>query len=303
MLNRKLLLLIVCTFNAININAQIASVFEGFKFGDSLSTVQKELVKISDSISVVKVPEPNFPLSKNTETHLLAYKIRLKTGTLEKAVFTFSDNHLTYIEAKGNCTQVFTANREDTAVNFMEYLVFTKDLLFILKKEDAAWLLTPESVHPNLFAWNNPLLISPTKLTRYNLSARIPDFITMGSSLKKQLQKLKKVSKIIEVVDLDDSDPNAQTQINAYGIEYAGFPRKFEARFKDGKLTMVWILTAKGEEKRIRAALTKEYGKAVFVNDKWEFFNNWTVGLRKDKPEVLFLNKELALQYKKSLSK
>ena len=84
-------------------------------------------------------------------------------------------------------------------------------------------------------------------------------------------------------------------------MEYAGFPRKLEARFGDKKLNTVWILTAKAEEDRIRKKLTEEYGKALFIDDNWEVFNDWQVLLRKDKPEVLLLTRELGVVYKKEL--
>jgi hypothetical protein len=81
--------------------------------------------------------------------------------------------------------------------------------------------------------------------------------------------------------------------MNAYGFEYLGVPRKIEAVFADDKLTIVWILTGKGEEDRIRTALTESYGHPVFVSDTIEAFNNWSVALRKDKPEVLAIAPEL----------
>ncbi len=281
--------------------AQIASVFNNFKFGDSLNIVQTQLIKISDSTKVVEVAKPTFPLSKNTEAHLLAYNIRVKTETLDRAVFTFSDHRLCYIEARGQALKIFGVNRKDASQDFMDYLVFPKDLLFIHQKEDAAWVLTPESTHPNLFTWNNPLLADANHSVNYNPSAKIPEFITMGGAFKTELPKFKNTGKTIQINRLDGSDPNAQIQINAYGIEYAGFPRKFEARFGNDKLNMIWVLTAKGEENRLREKLIKAYEKPIFINENWEFFNNWTVALRKDKPEILFLTKELGRQYKDKL--
>ena len=43
--------------------------------------------------------------------------------------------------------------------------------------------------------------------------------------------------------------------------------------------------------------------KPIFVNDAWEIFDNWKIGLRKDKPEVLVLTQELGLFYKKEYFK
>jgi hypothetical protein len=49
--------------------------------------------------------------------------------------------------------------------------------------------------------------------------------------------------------------------------------------------------------------LTNQYGEPIFVNEEWEVFNNWQVGLRKDKPEVLLIEKKIGLEYKTSYFK
>lgn len=97
--------------------------------------------------------------------------------------------------------------------------------------------------------------------------------------------------------------PDAQLQINAFGVQCFGFPRKLEARFGDEKLNVVWILTGKAEEDKIRQELIKAYGKPIFEDDNWEIFNDWQVGLRKDKPEVLLIEKALGQVYKKEFFK
>ena len=276
-------------------------VFNNIKFGDTINTVYQSLIGISDSLKVIKNDNPIFPLSRNKEAHLLTYKIRLKNGTLDKAVFTFTDSGLSYVECQGNVLNVFTTNRVGKSQKFLDFDVYINDLLFVNPTKDAAWILTKESVHPNLFTWNNPLLGDPESKIAYNSSAKLPDFIATGHSFQDLLPGFKRESQIIKVDTLDGSDPNAQIQINCYGIEYAGFPRKFEARFGNNKLNMIWILTGKEEEARIRKKLIEAYGEAIFINDKWEFYKDWTVALRKDKPEILFVSKQLGLEYKKQL--
>ncbi len=66
---------------------------------------------------------------------------------------------------------------------------------------------------------------------------------------------------------------------------------------------MVWILTGKGEENRLRQQIVKEYGPALYVDEAWEAYNNWQLMLRKDKPEILLLTKELAEFYRKDYFK
>ncbi|MFI1773326.1 hypothetical protein [Thalassobellus citreus] len=284
--------------------AQKSSIFNGIKFDESLLTTQKKLNAISDNIKVIKTVTPSFPLSKNKEEHLIATMVKVENGTIYKVVFTFSDDKLSYIQAKGNVVKGLTSNIKSEFKTYLDYQIYKSDLLFINAKKDLAWLLTPESAHPNLFTWNNPYLnCYKGQEIKYNPSVKTPSFIKMGKNMDHLMPLLKSNSQFIEVKKIKETDSITKTQINCFGIEYAGFPRKFEARFENSKLNMVWILTGKGEETRIRKKLTEEYGKALFVNDNWEVFNNWTVLLRKDKPEVLLLTKELALMYKKQYSK
>jgi hypothetical protein len=278
-----------------------SQVFENIRLEESLNDVKTKIADISDSIKLIRIDSPVFPLAKKAEAHLIAFNVKLSTGVIEKMVLTFADNKLTYIECKGNVLQTLTKGRSSSPQTYLNYQVYINDLLFIDSDHDAAWFLTKESVHPNLFTWNNPLL--ENQELSYEPSAKLPKFITMEDDLEILESLFKKESRILQKDTLDGSDPNAQIQLNAFGIEYAGFPRKFEARFGDGKLNTLWILTAKGEEDRIRQKLIAEYGHPIFLNEKWEFFSGWTVALRKDTPEVLFLSTSQALNYKNSLSK
>ncbi len=230
--------------------------------------------------------------------------VKLENGTIDKVSFTFSDDKLSYIQAKGNVTNLLTKSIKSEAKSYLDYNIYESELLFINIKKDIAWQLTPESRHLNLFTWDNPYLKdNNSNEVKYNPSVKIPSFIRMNESIDSLIPLLKSNSTFIEIRKLKETDNITKTQINCFGIEYAGFPRKFEARFENNKLNMVWILTGKGEENRIREKLTEEYGKALFINDSWEVFNNWTVLLRKDKPEILLLTKELGLMYKKQYSK
>jgi len=177
-------------------------------------------------------------------------------------------------------------------------------MLFADPKNDIVKFLTKEAAHPNLFMWSNPYLISNDDSNPgYNSSAIIPDFLKMGADMDELKPLIEANSTLTQIEELDGSDPNAQVQINAFGVEYAGFPRKIEARFGDNKLNAVWILTGKGEEDRIRQKLIAAYGQPIFKTDDWEIFNNWQIGLRKDKPEVLLLTQKIGLHYKKEFFK
>ena len=78
--------------------------------------------------------------------------------------------------------------------------------------------------------------------------------------------------------------PEQQVQIDCFGFPYAGFERKFEAVFGDGKLQVIWVLTGKPEESRLRALLIKDWGQPSLVNESWEVFGDGRISLYNAKP-------------------
>ncbi|MGB5237194.1 MAG: hypothetical protein WBM43_13530 [Flavobacteriaceae bacterium] len=290
--------------NGIITSAQTEFVFHGIRMGDSLQQVKAKLSPHFKMLNEEIVSTPVFPLAEKLESHLIGVDGETERGVVDEVAFTFADNKLSMIQAKGNAYKVICEGLKDTAQTFMHYKVYWDDLVVADISEDKVWILTEEGAHPNLFAWHNPYLPSEGGQSKnYDKSGAIPDFIRMGAGLDEMRPLLENASDFIFLRELGPEDPNAQIQIDCFGIEYAGFPRKFEARFGDGKLNTVWILTAKAEEDRIRQKLIAAYGHPIFKNDAWEVFENWQVFLRKDKPEVLLLTPELGAYYKKEYFK
>lgn len=276
--------------------SQAPSNFNGIKMNEEYESVQKKLKEISKKIKTVTTNNPVFPLAKETESHIICTEIKTKRGIIEKAVFTFGDGYLKYIEAHGNVVSTLAPKPDEKSVKYLGYTIYEQEKLFIKKAEDIAWVLNDEAIHPNLFTWQNPYL--KQEVVSKNGFERIPEFIKTGASLEEIKPILEANSDFTQLQKLDGKDPNAQIQINCFGVMYMGMSRKVEARFGNEELNVVWILTAKPEEDRIRTALIKQFGKPIYVNDKWEIFNDWQVGLRKDKPEVLLMKKEIGYQYK-----
>ncbi len=292
---------IVITFTA---RAQSETVFNEVHFYESLTAVKEKIGPDVLSHMVVQIDNPSFPLAEKSESHLLCTNLKTKNGTIAQVAFTFADDRLHYIEARSNAIATLLEQRKDTADSYMHYKVHFKDGFFADVEKDIVWQLTDEAMHPNLNTWENPYLSQGKAIeVAYTPSGKVPEFIEMGGDLESLRPKLEANSHFMHEQKLDGSDPNAQLQLNCFGVEYAGFPRKIEARFGDGKLNVVWILTGKGEEDRIRQKLMAEYGEPIFVNEAWEIFNDWTIALRKDKPEVLLLTKELGQFYKKEYFK
>lgn len=302
MTNRKLSLVSMLVMLPMFLLAQAEALFNNTLLNDSLEEVTQKTSEISATQNVFTNTIPRFPLAKERESHLLCTNLKTNNGTIDKVVFTFADDKLVYIEAKGN-VQALTSKRQDTARTYLDYDVYLKDKLFVKSVSDQAWIINDEAMHVNLFTWENPYLKSDFKSNALPINKAIPEFIKMGASLSEMQPVLETNSQFSNKEVLDGKDPNAQLQINAFGVNYLGFPRKVEARFGDEKLNVVWILTAKGEEDRIRQALIEQYGKPIFVDDNWEIFNDWQVGLRKDKPEILLIEKALGQVYKKQFFK
>ena len=279
--------------------SQEIDVFPGMQMGQTLDEVTDLLQPLAGTLTKKVVDTPVYPVSNKSEVHLICEDCMSSNGLIKEMAFTFSDDKLNLVHARGNAVEAILEKRKDTAYTFMDYVAYWDALIVADKKNDKVWLMSPESAHPNLFAWDNPYLPSEAgKMPEYNASAKVPDFLEMGASLEKLRPLLEKASKFTYTRELGPDDPNAQLQIDCFGIEYAGFPRKFEARFGDEKLNMVWILTGKGEEDRISQKLIEAYGPSIYTDEAWEAFNNWTVMLRKDKPEVLLLTSELADHYR-----
>lgn len=175
--------------------AQVSTIFNGIKFDESLLVVQKKISAISSDVRHIEIATPSFPLSKNKEEHLIASRVILQNGIIDKVVFTFADDKLCYIQATGNVIKGLNVNLKSEVKTYLDYQVYTPDLLFINKQKDIAWLLTPESAHPNLFTWNNPYLsVKQSSEIKYNPSVKIPNFIKMGESKALLIPLLKKIT-------------------------------------------------------------------------------------------------------------
>lgn len=240
----------------------------------------------------------SFPLAGETEAHWVVHSFQAAGKRLERLALVFADGKLVFIEGAGGVRALLDAFPNASYQEYDAYR-FYKDWSLVARTDtDTFWQLTPEGMHLNLFAWEHPLLQGDA-WPAYASSAKVPAYLEMGAPLEQLEPLLEDTSSFIIREELDGSDPNAQLQLNCYGIPYAGFARKAEARFGDGRLNMVWILTAKAEEQRVRQQLRAAYGEPVYVSDDWEAYQNWEVFLRKDKAEVLFLTAALGQHYKK----
>ena len=188
---------------------------------------------------------------------------------------------------------------------YLEMNHYDEGRLWLDTDHQRLFWLTGEARHPNLFAWSNPLLGQGQ--TGQNDSTLIPDWLDFSASYDELLPRFKAQCPQIIVNDNQriwlPNKPARQIQIDCFGYSFAGFPRKFEAVFGDGKLEVIWVLTGKPEESRARQKLLRDWGEPTLVNDAWEVFGDGRISLYKDKPEFLILSDDMIPLYRDRLDK
>ena len=138
----KNLLTLLCLIFPLLVPAQIESVFNDIRLNQSFQVVSEKLADIAESSNIVSIDQPSFPLASEKEEHLVCSQVNTGHGTINRVVFTFADDKLKYIEARGNAIEVLTYMLADTARTYLNYEVYAEEKLFLQKEEDAAWIMT-----------------------------------------------------------------------------------------------------------------------------------------------------------------
>ncbi|MBT8062175.1 MAG: hypothetical protein HKO64_00425 [Xanthomonadales bacterium] len=270
----------------------------GLTFGETLEQSLARLDSRCSSTRSVSVDPPSFPLANEQELHLVCKGFVDSRRPLESLVLTFADNRLSLVYAEGGAMKLAGLGSAPLQP-YLHYSASFDDLLVIDRAADKAWVMSPGAAHANLFMWSNPYVSNGSQ--DYEQSAEIPGMLQFGASIEK-LQPLMETACRFSHLDSYQvwllTQPEVQQQLDCFGFEFAGFPRKIEAVFGDGILEQAWILTGKGEEDRVRAALIAAHGEPIFVTEQWEVFDQNRVLLRKDKAEVLMLSERLAPIYR-----
>ncbi len=263
-----------------NSNAGVVEkAFNGVEFGSAPGAVIGRIENQCGSIETLRVQPPVIPVARLLETHVLCKEFQTGDGAgIGEVAFVFGDDSLALIEAHGGAVAALSALAGAEPIPFQDYTVYMDDMLVTQSAEDAAWLLTPDSVHPNMFLWHDPVLTANAPSARkFEPSAAIPAVLQFGSSIDELNPLFENSCNMTSRQEIDDvwlpTHPAKQTQINCYGYDYAGFPRKIEAVFGDGILQVAWILTGAGEEDRLRQSLVQAFGPAQSDNGIYEVFN------------------------------
>lgn len=265
------------------------------QWGGSHEDVHAQLEPIADRVDSITIASPRLPLARASESYLIAHNLTTRDEhTIDRVTYTFADDALVMITASGNAIAALIDSPRDLPHRIGAWRI-SEDFAHVMHRpSDTVTLLSEDAQHPHLFLWQTP---KQEASNTADINATIPPLFEFGAERSTIEPALKALCTTTTREQIDPpslpTQPKRQTQVNAFGFEYAGAPRKVEAVFADDKLTLVWILTGKGEEGRLREALTQAYGQPDFVSDTIEAFNGWTVALRKDKPEVVAVAPEL----------
>lgn len=275
----------------------------GVTLGDDLATLHSKLRSPCESLSLVSVNPPRFPLAAQREQHLLCNSYRQRGISWDNAVFTLADDRFVRMEAVGvSAAEIRTALGEPE-MSYLGFDVFQSALFWLSEAQDSVIWLDPEGLHPNLFAWRNPLLTGDTYPGPAQDTA-LPRFDAFEQSMDQQLSSLQISCSPLQVEEIEEiwlrNQPKEQRQANCFNFAYAGFERKIEFVYGDGKLEVMWILTAKAEEQRVRELLVAAWGAPSINNADWEVFDGGRIALRKDTPELLLLSEEMLPMYRET---
>lgn len=303
MINRLTLTAFLFTLSINSLFAQETNRFslgDGIKLDGDKQLVSNKLNKYCGDIKEFHVESPQFSLAKKTELHLICNQYQDNNFQFQRIVFTIADNRLKLVQAKGFDNDRLQAFLGKPQGEYLGISVYEQGLYWLDKKSNRFVWLAKEGLHPYLFAWHNPLL-SKLSYAPYPTTIDIPKLLNFDATLAISKQAFQAECPLFKV-DVAKriwlpNKPQSQTQINCFAFPYAGFPRKLEAVFGDDKLQVIWVLSGKQEETRLRLLLNQKFGKPIINNAKWEVFNKGKISLRKDKPELLILSDEMIPLY------
>ncbi len=236
-----------------------------------------------------------FPIASEQEAHIRCDTVTLADGRrMASAMLTFADDALVMIEARGNAGAMRPEGDPNASVN--GYDVFFGQRFAHRAQSDQAWLMRGDAFQAFLLFWDNPAW-SSADLTSPAIPFHIPEEIRFGVAFDDIMASLDSVCQFTLVQEIEEiwlgTEPAEQRQIDCFGYEISGYPRKLEFVFGDGQLEQMWVMFGAADIPRLREELTARYGEPIFVDETYEAFDGWRIALRKDIPEILMTSERL----------
>lgn len=126
------------------------------EFGSSEASARLAVNAACDSVERVEVAETRLPAASTSEVYLKCSGLELADGArIDAALFTFADDALILLEARGQAAALTPAG--DPMASVAGYDVYERGMIVIRPGEDQAWLLTPASLQTFMMFWENPV--------------------------------------------------------------------------------------------------------------------------------------------------
>lgn len=250
-----------------------------------------------DRVTRIEVTGTQFPAASSSEVHLRCESLTLADGRpAGDAVFTFADDGLVLIDTRGGADNLRPENIVPVAEPG-EFQVYLPHKIIVNTSNNSASLFDDFAIMPVAMYWENPAWTSDevsAPMDEFFLPTEIV-FGALQSDMETELQDVCPLvlGRPIEEVWLA-TNPAVQFQIDCYGYEIGGYPRKLEFVFGNTKLQQVWLMFGVADIPRLREFLTENYGAAISIDEKYEIFDDWRLALRKDIPEIRMVSNEIA---------
>jgi hypothetical protein len=268
----------------------------GIAVGQSEQAATAAITSACARVIRIEVANTRFPAATSSEVHLRCDALTLADGRPGgDAMFTFADDKLVLFEARGASANLRPAG--DPAANVAGFEVFLPQQLVIDAPRDravvfGAFALAPIALHWKNPAWSSDHVVAPTG------DFFLPHEAAFGATRETMTQVLDRSCAVVRGQAIDEiwlaTKPARQFQIDCYGYEMAGYPRKFEFVFGDDVLQQMWLLFDEGDIPRLRAFLTGKFGPPIQVDENYEIFDHWRIALRKDVPELRMASDTIA---------
>lgn len=295
-MTKTLLSLAFVTLVTCNIAQAQETPIGGVEMGQTEAAATSTINAACDGVARIEVMATRFPAASETEVHLRCTTLTLADGRAGgDAMFTFADDELVLIHTRGQADNL----RPDTepVAQFEDFDVYMPQQIIVNAKTGQSAVFGEFPMVPLAFHWDNPAWTSDA-VSATNADFFLPPEVVFGASLAEMTATLKDVCPLSIGRSIDEvwlaTKPAAQFQIDCYGYEIAGYPRKLEFVFGDETLQQMWVMFDQGDIPRLREFLTANYGDATSVDDQYEIFDEGRLALRKDIPEIRMVSDEIA---------
>jgi len=268
---------------------------DGVAFGQPEAQVASVLAEQCQDV-VRKAPaDTTFPVAEASEVHLLCKGLTLAGSEIRPdTIYTFADDALVMIEARGAADVLAPA--PEPAMQMEVFDVFADQGVVINRERDQTWYFGDINLANQFIFWDNPVWVGGDGVA--DSTWFLPPEAVWGESAESVMAALEEKCGLMSHRPIDQvwlrTAPAAQQQVDCYGYEIAGYPRKLEFVFGDDRLEQIWLMFGPADIARTRDHFSGEFGAPIHVGDILEAFEGWHVAIRKDTPEILMLSPQEA---------